>query len=503
MITARTLPLLALCLSAMGAEPWTIESQDDWTKATAKAEQLEIIDGMATPTGPESHFTSQLKRFPEKRSAQSLLIGQSPVWMNWNPTSNIGPANLGDAPVMLSIGPDNYWMFGRYGGKRRGKAKPNAPEPVEFKAEPATLEGFDMDLVTTPYPNQFNAPGGLKPSKGGYHAWQSRDMVNWVHHGPITEAFAKWMTTAEYVDGKAYFYYDFPNDQDPHLYIDDDLTDGKPGENVGLAFDDPTHGSDCTVIRDLDGNFHIIAEDWSPIKAQTRAWDSPLATHGISKDGKAPFKILDPPVDNRTKPTGKIGTYKHPHWVKEDPKRFKTNVAEYEIHEPRQEAYGDWAAIAIGGQYYLFGDYDPAEGHEMSVGWFTSPTIDGPFEWCGKIGKGHPDPDIMFAEGKFYLATQQSTDFTSPGPWVEKVEARIGVDTNNDGKVNEWSDWAELKESYDHTPGFSKQITRTPATIDLSKLPEGYGFKIDLRMTDTTDNESKPILDKLVLSFGK
>ena len=71
---------------------------------------------------------------------------------------------------------------------------------------------------------RHNAPGGLKKSKGGYHAWQSRDMVNWVHHGPITEGFSKWMTSAEYVDGKAYFYYDFPNDQDPHLYIDEDLT---------------------------------------------------------------------------------------------------------------------------------------------------------------------------------------------------------------------------------------------------------------------------------------
>ena len=34
------------------------------------------------------------------------------------------------------------------------------------------------------------------------------------------------MTTAEFADGKAYFYYDFPNDQDPHLYIDEDITAG-------------------------------------------------------------------------------------------------------------------------------------------------------------------------------------------------------------------------------------------------------------------------------------
>jgi hypothetical protein len=492
--------LLASAVSSPAETAWVIDQQPDWQEAVEHQTALEFIDGMAVPSAGKSTLTTKLKRYPSKRSASSLRIEQSPVWDNWEPTPNIGPANLGDAPVMLSLGPDDYWMFGRYQGTRGPKGA-KARKPVEFRPEPATLEGFDVPLTTTPYPNQFNAPGGLQKSLGGYHAWQSRDMVNWVHHGPITEGFAKWMTTAEFFDGKAYFYYDFPNDQDPHLYIDADLTDGKPGENVGLAFDDPTHGSDCTVIRDLEGSFHIIAEDWSPIHAQSRSWDSPLATHGVSKDGKAPFKILAPPVDTRTKPTGKIGTYKHPHWAKEHPEKFKTNIAEYEIHEPEQEAYGDWAAIAIGGQYYLFGDYDPAGGHEMSVGRFTASSIDGPFQWCGHVGKGHPDPDVMFAEGRFYLATQQNSDFTSPGPWVEKVEARVGVDSDNDGKVDQWSEWQELKESYDYTPGFSKQIARTPAELDLSGLPAGFGFQIDVRLTDTTENESKPILDKLVLSF--
>jgi hypothetical protein len=31
---------------------------------------------------------------------------------------------------------------------------------------------------------------------------------------------------------------------------------------MGMAFNDPTDGSDCVVIRDLKGNFHLIAEDW-------------------------------------------------------------------------------------------------------------------------------------------------------------------------------------------------------------------------------------------------
>lgn len=66
-----------------------------------------------------------------------------------------------------------------------------------FQPEEVRREGFDVPLRTTPDPKQFDAPGGLKKSKGGYHAWQSRDMVNWIHHGPVTEGFSRWVTTAE------------------------------------------------------------------------------------------------------------------------------------------------------------------------------------------------------------------------------------------------------------------------------------------------------------------
>ena len=126
----------------------------------------------------------------------------------------------------------------------------------------------------------------------------------------------------------------------------------------------------------------------------------------------------------------------------------------------------------------------------MSVGWFTSASIDEEFTWCDNIGNGHPDPDIAFAEGQFYLATQMKTDYVSSGPWVETVEARVGVDTDNDQKIDSWTDWKELKESYDYIPGFSKQIAKTPAELDLSKLPAGYGFQIELRLTDSTENLS-------------
>jgi len=487
----------------LSAQDWTIDSADDWKQNIESSEGATIVDGSVSPEKKKATVVTKIHSSAAKRSAKSLVIDQSATWQNWNPIENLGPVNLNDAPVMLTIGPNNYWMFGRYGNgqPRRKKGEKAKPAP-KFNPESATLEGFDVPLQTTRFPNQFNAPGGLKKGKGGYHAWQSRDMKNWVHHGPVTEKFSKWVTSAEYVDGKALIYYDFPNDQDPHVYVDEDLFDGEPGKNMGIAVKDPSHGSDAGFIRDLEGNMHVIIEDWSPISANKRSWDSPLAGHAVSPNGISDFKFAKPAVDNRTKPTGEVGTYKHPHWAKEDPKNYKTNVAKFNIHEPEQEAYGDWAAICIGGQYYLFGDYDPAGGHKMAVCWFTSSSIDKQFKWCGKIGEGHPDPDIAFAEGKFYLATQMKTDYTSPGPWVETVEARVGVDTDNDKKVDQWTDWTEVKESYDYIKGFSKQIEKTPAKLDLSKLPAGFGFQVELRLTDTTENKSKPIIEKMLLSFG-
>ena len=500
--TAATLAPVLLAQSLLAANQLTIDSPAEWKQAVASSEGIAIEKGMAAPTGKTGAIKTKIYKFDGKRSASSLIIKQSAIWQNWNPIENLGPINLQDAPVLLTIGPDNYWMFGRYGGGKPRRKRGQKPQKVQpFEAKSARLEGFDIPLKTTRFPNQFDAPGGLKPGKGGYHAWQSRDMKNWVHHGPVTEKFSKWVTSAEYVDGKTYIYYDFPNDQDPHVYVDADLTDGEPGRNMGIAVKDPSHGSDAGFIRDLDGNMHVIIEDWSPISANKRSWDSPLAGHAVSKTGLSDFKFGKPAVDNRTKPTGKIAEYKHPHWAKEDPKRFPTNIAKYEVHEPEQEAYGDWASICIGGQYYLFGDYDPAGGHSMSVGWFTSPSIDQQFTWCDKIGNGHPDPDVCFAEGRFYLATQQKTDFVSPGPWVESVEARVGVDTNNDGKINKWSKWTEVKESYDYIKGFSKQIKRSPATLDLKDLPAGHAFQIELKITDTTENKSKPMIESLSLSF--
>ena len=479
---------------------WRIDSAEEWNGAAQQIEGLAVNDGLLAPTDKQGIYRSKLQRFEEKRSAQAMTLTAATKWENWEPTKiKVAPPTLADAPIFLVKEPGDYWLLGRNRTPKNAKVK-------GFEPEAATLEGFDAPLQTTQYPHLFDAPGGLQKSLGGYHAWQSHDMVNWVHHGPVTAGRGKWATTAEFVDGKAYIYYDFPNDQDPHLYIDDDLTDGKPGQDMGLAFKDPSDGSDCAIIRDLGGKFHVIYEDWSPIDASKHSWDSPLAGHAVSDDGKGEFKILVPAVDERTKPTGKFGEYPHPHWNQEDPENFPAKAgtnrafAKYEVHEPEQNAFGDWAAIAIGGQYYLVADYHPA--HErIRIGMFTSPSLDQKFEFIGEIGSGHPDPDIGFAEGQFYLINQTKHDYVSPGPWVEKVEARVGVDTTNDGKADTWSDWQEIKEQYNHIKGFAKQIQRIPASMDLGKLPAGYGFCFELKLQDTTENASKPMLESVELSF--
>ena len=497
-LTHGWIVLLICAADCSAAEPWVVDSTEAWRQAERSSEGFSYDDGFAEPTGNSGIYRSVVRRFDQKHSAQSLVVRQSPAWQNWEPVKNIKPVNLSDAPVLLSLGPDNYWIFGRY---KAGRGTRKGGKELSLASGPATLEGFDIPLQMTRFPRQYDAPGGLKKKRNGYHAWQSRDMVNWVHHGSVTEKFSAWVTTAEYADGKAYIYYDFPNDQNPHVYVDDDLTDGEPGKNMGMAFDDPSHGSDCAMIRDLEGQFHLISEDWSPINASKRSWDSPLASHAVSPDGLGGFTLLAPAVDERTEPTGEFKTFNHPHWAKEDPEHFKTGRAKYEVHKPEQEAFGDWAAISVGGQYYLFGDYDPEHGKPMSIGWFTSSDINKPFTFCGNIGNGHPDPDICFAEGQFYLVNQTQNDFVSPGPWVEKVEARVGVDTDNDGVIDAWTDWQQLKEEYDYMEGFSKQVKRIPAAMDLGRLPVGYGFGFEVRVEDTTGNPSKPVLDRIEVSF--
>jgi hypothetical protein len=120
---------------------------------------------------------------------------------------------------------------------------------------------------------------------------------------------------------------------------------------------------------------------------------------------------------------------------------------------------------------------------------------------AGKSVKDTRTRILVLPEGKFYLITQTAKDYRSTGPWVEKVESRVGVDTTNNGKIDTWSKWSEVKETYDYIKGFSKQIKKNPARQNLADLPEGYGFQIEVKINDITSNASKPLIESLELSF--
>ena len=108
---------------------------------------------------------------------------------------------------------------------------------------------------------------------------------------------------------------------------------------------------------------------------------------------------------------------------------------------------------------------------------------------------------MIFAEGKFYLATQMKTDYVSEGPWVDGVELRVGLDTSNDGKIDQWTDWTALKENDKGIAGFAKQVAVEPAQMDLSTLPKAYGYQFEIRLKADSKTKVKPVLDQLEVEF--
>ena len=44
-------------------------------------------------------------------------------------------------------------------------------------------------------------------------------------------------------------------------------------------------------------------------------------------------------------------------------------------------------------------------------------------------------------------------------------------------------------------------VIEAPAKLNLAELPEGYGFQFEVRLKDTTKNQSKPVLNKITLAF--
>ena len=460
----------ALAVGAHAAgDTWVVDTQADWQAAKSKAADFIIEDGLAQPNAEQALFQSVIKSVAKERQAKTITFRQSPVWDNWTQIDDITPSGIGNAFVFLPVAPGDYYVLA------------TKTEKIDY---PEGLSATQRKAFKKEHSKKRN------PADKGYHAWHSADLKAWTYCGKVSDS--NWVTTAEYADGKFYIYYDQPNDEDPHLIIDEDLKDGVVGKEMGMVLDDPSHGSDCAVFRDEDGTFHIIYEDWSPINAQTHSWDSPLAGHTSSPDGINGFKPHKHPypVDHRTRPTGEIGGY-------------RDGRQKYEIHEPEQDAYGDYTMIKVGKQYHLFCDFHPADpSKSMRMGRFTTDDLDKEFTWAGEIGEGfHPDPSVGFAEGKFYVIMQKETDFVSPGPWVDGVEARVGVDKNGNGQVDQWTDWQRVKEIYSQKPGFARIVDVTPAQIDLSSLPEGKGCQFEFRTKQLKANKVQPIMDSVVIEF--
>lgn len=468
---------MGMCVAGVesaAAESWTIESRFDWIESCATTADVLIEDDQARSQTTGSRFTSVVKRFPEKRSVSSITFKQTGAWDNWREVPNVGLEEMRDALIFLPVKEGEYYMLGRHAEYQRRRLR--------------NPDGSRGGFAKTKYSDAEHE------ALGGYHAWHSTDMKIWTHGGPVSTFLdGAWMTTAEYADGKFYLYYDRPNDQDPHLWVDDDLTDGKLGICHGLALDDPTEGSDAAVFRDEDGGFNIIYENWDYNNARTHAWDAPVAGLAKSPDGIQRFVIQDHwAVDERTTPTGEIGTYMH---------SSSKSPLEYAIHTPEQNAYGDWTAIKVGGQYYLFCDYDPVGGH-IKVGRFTSGSLEEKFEFVGSFGDGHPDPSVGFAEGQFYLIQQRGdVDFVSPGPWVDGVQARVGVDTSGNGKIDQWTKWSAVEESYSKKPGFARIVDTAPATLDVSSLPAGHGFAFEYRTRSVADQAVNVVMESVELAF--
>lgn len=431
---------------------WQVSTEQAWKAVLAGDSQVSVAQGVLHPTQEKSVIRSQFYRVAVKQKASSMVLTQSPVWDNWQPAGNVGPEEARDALVFVPVSENNYYLLGSHKDRRRQ-----------------------------------------------YDAWHSTDMKTWVNKGPVTPVGAKWVTTAEYKDGLFYIYYDHPNDEDPALIIDDDLSDGIPGHNLGTVFDDPSHGSDISIFRDdADNRFHLIYEDWSPIKANSHAYDSPLAGHTSSRNGIQGFEAHthQPPVDFRGEATDNYDIYFH-----------GTTKAEriYRVHQGKQSAFGDWTSIKVGNQYYLFGDYDSynEEGRRqpMQTARFTSDSMFKPFQLVGAFGDGHPDPTVGFAHGQFYLITQRAQDFVSSGPWVDGVSARVGVDIDGDNTVDKWTEWQHVYERYQQKSGYLRVIEKQPAQVDVSALPAGEQFTFEIKIDDSIAPNATPLIRSVVMTF--
>ena len=157
---------------------WKVDSDADWKEIGSEGIGFDFVDGEAKPKGTTATYSSIIKTFQMKIKPHKITFRQSPVWQNWTELpKNVSPRGAGDAPIFLPVANDDYYFFGN--------------------------------------------------TNDGYAAWHSTDMINWEKYRAIASGsnlgtghykIGRWMTSAEYKDGKFYIIGDVPNDEDPHLW---------------------------------------------------------------------------------------------------------------------------------------------------------------------------------------------------------------------------------------------------------------------------------------------
>ena len=92
------------------------------------------------------------------------------------------------------------------------------------------------------------------------------------------------------------------------------------------------------------------------------------------------------------------------------------------------------------------------------------------------------------------MFVQGGDDMTSYGPWVDSIQVQVGVDTDGDGNADLWTAWQDVCETYSRIAGFARIIDQSPAELDLSSLPDGFGLQFRFRTDDAA-----AIMDRIVL----
>ena len=73
------------------------------------------------------------------------------------------------------------------------------------------------------------------------------------------------------------------------------------------------------------------------------------------------------------------------------------------------------------------------------------------------------------------------------------------MDVTGNGKIDQWTHWQRVNETYSQKPGFARIVDVAPARIDLSDLPKGLGFKFEFKTTRLTETRIQPIMDRVEL----